>query len=191
MSKLEWTKLVYHLSLSDNSSCYEKILSKKNLQLMKLQFCINNIPRCLGIVDILSARLQYHQFNTFTSVLLSYKFIIYKSSSLWYLPPYKSIIKAFDKSPIYYQFQSNIWHKIHQASDILSISDHYTSQNPTSLWYSINFRAIWLVPAQDVNFFYTRSHLSALQNCALIFSTNFQFIFTFKRCITQFSHWIV
>ena len=30
-----------------------------------------------------------------------------------------------------------------------------------------------LVPAQDVHFFYTRSHLSALQNCALIFSTNF------------------
>ena len=29
--------------------------------------------------------------------------------------------------------------------------------------------------------FYTRSHFSALQNCALIFSTNFQFIFTFKN----------
>ena len=37
-----------------------------------------------------------------------------------------------------------------------------------------------LVLAQDVHFFYTRSHLSALKNCALIFSTNFQFIFTFK-----------
>ena len=33
---------------------------------------------------------------------------------------------------------------------------------------------------QDVHFFYTRSHLSALQSCALIFSTNFQFISTFK-----------
>ena len=30
-----------------------------------------------------------------------------------------------------------------------------------------------LVPAQDGPFFYTRSHLSALQNCALLFSTNF------------------
>ena len=29
-----------------------------------------------------------------------------------------------------------------------------------------------LVPARDVYFFYTRSHFSALQNCALIFSTN-------------------
>ena len=48
-----------------------------------------------------------------------------------------------------------------------------------------------LVPAQDVHFFYTRSHLSALQNCALLFSTNFLFIFIFKRCTTKFSHWIV
>ena len=38
----------------------------------------------------------------------------------------------------------------------------------------------WLFPAQDIQFFYTRSHLRSLQNCAFIFSTNFQFIFTFK-----------
>ena len=38
-----------------------------------------------------------------------------------------------------------------------------------------------LVPYQDRPFFYTRSHLSALQNCALLFSTNFQFIFIFKN----------
>ena len=50
---------------------------------------------------------------------------------------------------------------------------------------------IRLVPAQDVHFFYTRSHLSALQNYALLFSTNFQFIFIIKKCITQFSHRIV
>ena len=37
-----------------------------------------------------------------------------------------------------------------------------------------------LVPAQDIRFFYTHSCLSALQSCALIFPTNFQFIFTFK-----------
>ena len=36
-----------------------------------------------------------------------------------------------------------------------------------------------LVPAQDVHFFYMRSHLSALQSCTLTFSTNF-FFFTFK-----------
>ena len=48
-----------------------------------------------------------------------------------------------------------------------------------------------LVPAQDIHFFYMRSHLSALPNCALLFSTNFQFIFIFKKFTTQFSHWIV
>ena len=37
----------------------------------------------------------------------------------------------------------------------------------------------WLVSAQDVPFLYARSHLSALQNCALHFSINFRFIFIF------------
>ena len=53
---------------------------------------------------------------------------------------------------------------------------------------AIYYGRVRLVPAQDGPFFYTRSHLSALQNCALLSSTNFQFIFIFKRCITQFSH---
>ena len=44
----------------------------------------------------------------------------------------------------------------------------------------VNYR---LVPAQDGPFFYTRSHLSALQNCALLYSTNFQFIFIFKNAL--------
>ena len=53
---------------------------------------------------------------------------------------------------------------------------------------SFNNWNIRLVPSQDVHFFYTRSHLSTLQNCALILSINFQFIFTFKNCTTQFRH---
>ena len=44
----------------------------------------------------------------------------------------------------------------------------------------VNYR---LVPAQDGPFFYTRSHLSELQNCALLFSTNFQFIFILKNAL--------
>ena len=40
-----------------------------------------------------------------------------------------------------------------------------------------------LGPAQDVQFFYTPSHMSAIQNCALIVSTNFQFIFTIKNAL--------
>ena len=46
---------------------------------------------------------------------------------------------------------------------------------------NIKVMYIGIFTAQDVHFFYTRSHLSALQNCALILSTNFQFIFTFKK----------
>ena len=45
-----------------------------------------------------------------------------------------------------------------------------------------------LVPAQDGTFFCTRSHLSALQNCVVLFSTNFQILFILKKCVTQFSH---
>ena len=40
--------------------------------------------------------------------------------------------------------------------------------------------SIRVVPSRNVHFFYMCSHLSALQNCAFIFSTNFQFVFTFK-----------
>ena len=63
--------------------------------------------------------------------------------------------------------------------------------------WSVNFSILTLlvyfrlVRDQDVHFFYTRFHLSALQSCANIFSTNFQFTFTFKECTTQFSPWIV
>ena len=42
---------------------------------------------------------------------------------------------------------------------------------------------IRLVPAQDVHYFYTRSHFNALQNCAVLFSTNFQIIFLFKNAL--------
>ena len=62
---------------------------------------------------------------------------------------------------------------------------------PDDKFWRIFITHITLVPAQDVHFFYTRSHLSALQNCVLLLSTNFQFIFIFKKCITQFSPWIV
>ena len=63
-----------------------KLLRDNNLQLTRLQFYTNNITRCLGILDLLSERKEDHQFNAHTSVLLSYKSIIYKSSILWYFP---------------------------------------------------------------------------------------------------------
>ena len=37
-----------------------------------------------------------------------------------------------------------------------------------------------LGPAQDVHFFHTGSHVSALQSCILIFTSNFQCTYTFK-----------
>ena len=97
---------------------------------------------------ILSARIQYHHFNTFTSVLLSYKLIIYRSqqhsTSLWYYINFRAIyIPAFNKPLIIYQFQSNINPIIQQASDPLSISEQYIAQNSTIIWSSINFRAIY------------------------------------------------
>ena len=49
----------------------------------------------------------------------------------------------------------------------------------------------WLVPSQDVHFFYTCSHLSALQNCALLFPDNSQFNFIFKYFTTHSSYLIV
>ena len=42
---------------------------------------------------------------------------------------------------------------------------------------------IRLVPAQDVHFFYTRSHLSTLQNCALILSKNFSLFSHLKNAL--------
>ena len=60
LSKVALTKPVYHISLSENSSVYEKILHKKNVQLKELKFYIKNIARSLSIEDLLHARIQYH-----------------------------------------------------------------------------------------------------------------------------------
>ena len=49
---------------------------------------------------------------------------------------------AFNKPLILYQFQSNIHPIINQDYNILSISEHYPAQNPTSLWSYINFRSL-------------------------------------------------
>ena len=47
----------------------------------------------------------------------------------------------------------------------------------------------WYSPRRHL--FCTGSHLIELQSCTLILSTNFYFIFIFKYCTTQVSHWIV
>ena len=105
------TQPVYQLSLSENWCGYEQILREKNMQLMELQFYINKIARCLGIVDILSASRQDNQFKT--------------------------LIKC---STIFTSRLSTNHKNIQQASDLLSISEQYTSpkhQYPSKLFHSI------------------------------------------------------
>ena len=67
----------------------------------------------------------------------------------------------------------------------------YNVETPNGHIAEYTSNVIGLVPSQDGPFFFTRSHLSSLQNYALLFSTNFQFIFILKKCIEQFRHLIV
>ena len=57
----------------------------------------------------------------------------------------------------------------------------WTNQSMSESALKSFHKSLWLVPAQDGPFFYTRSHLSALQNCAVLFSTNFQIIFLLEK----------
>ena len=68
---------------------------------------------------------------------------------------------------------------------------HTNVRHPGEYMMCVIIRHLQTCSSPRQTFFYTRSHLSALQNCALLFSTNFQFIFILKECITHFSHWIV
>ena len=92
-----------------------------------------------------------------------------------------------------------------QLTPIIFPVPHFTSQKvPFYCCISLcpSYTSIFLIYPPFISYlqtcssprrplFYTRSHLSALQNCALIFSTNFQFIFTLKQCTTQFIHLIL
>ena len=88
----------------------------------------------------------------------------------WYEKPYRKL--ALRSHP-----EKN---KHSQASAVMRM----INEDKEGLEDTLRYR---LVPAQEVHFFYTRSHLSALQNCAILLSTNFQFIFLLKKCITQFN----
>ena len=70
---------------------------------------------------------------------------------------------------------------------IASLTSYYVTQTYFATiikalmdYFNKEVNNIRLVTAQDVHFSNTRSHLSALQSCELIFSTNYQFVFTFK-----------
>ena len=89
-------------------------------------------------------------------------------------------------------FNHNRWHDKQDTQSFLGVL-FYSQRRSVTLNHNITINSLirWLVPAQDAHYFYTRSHLSAPQNCAVLFSTNFHIIFILKKCITQFSHWIV
>ena len=56
--------MIYNLQLYIISG-YKQTLYENNMQLTELKLYINKIARCLGIVVILSARIQDHQFKLF------------------------------------------------------------------------------------------------------------------------------
>ena len=83
---------------------------------------------------------------------------------------------------------SDVMHEIVGVLKHLAMTSVADKDILMKLTEAVKSLTLRLVPAQDGPFFYTRSHLSALPNCAVLFSTNFQIIFIFKERTTQFSH---
>ena len=64
------------------------------------------------------------------------------ATSLWSSINFRAIYSLTSIKPlVLYQFQNIIQTIIQQASDIISISEHYPAHHSTNLWYPINFRA--------------------------------------------------
>ena len=111
-------------------------------------------------MNLLSERIQYWTVNTLNKcsfwqvnnqiiqqayVLLSIseKYMAKHSSILLSSINFRALSRPeFNKPLIFYQFQSIIQPSIHQSFGILSISEQYTSHNPSILWSYINFRAL-------------------------------------------------
>ena len=88
-------------------------------------------------------------------MILSWWLYTHPQTSLWYYINFRAIyIPAFINPLILYIFQSIIQPSIHQASDLLSIAEHYPAQHSTSLWFCINFRAIYSPSFVKPLFFY-------------------------------------
>ena len=111
------------MSLSDNSRGYEQTLCDNNMQLEELKFYINNITRCIGIVDffiykeIRSPVQQSYQVLYFlTSRLSTNQNIIQQASYLQTKP---------DQSTRPYIYNL---HLHFTNSGILSTSEQYRTQ---------------------------------------------------------------
>ena len=122
------------MSLSGNSSGYEQTLSKNNLQIIELQFYINNIASCIGIVVILSARIQDNQFITLKSDLLSYKLIVYKSHNNPNLSTFLTI------TPSRSTLSRSMTYKNHQLFSLLPILPHRFYRNLTLTIFALKWK---------------------------------------------------
>ena len=74
------------------------MIHKKMIQLMELQFYINNIIRCLGIVDLISSRRQYHHFYTLIKCATLFK--IQLSNNYNYIQKDSVILSILEQSKI-------------------------------------------------------------------------------------------
>ena len=92
---------------------------------------------------------------------------IYSNTRIRYLKPFQIIGWWSDTNHL---INSNILivEGIANIQNYESYSIHNCNSNIYTEWI-----CMWLGPAQDVHFFYTRSHLSALQKFALIFQPVF------------------
>ena len=124
-----------------------------------------------------------------TNIPLRKMYRVRKGATLTCL--YGPMYLQLDDYPPYSDKISDIF-ETHINSNLRCIhgNTNYVRHTDLITWVS-NSSWDMIFPARDWPFFYTRYHLSALQNCSLLLSTSFQFIFIFKECTTQFSHWIV
>ena len=108
--------------------------------------------------------------NSFTS-LTSHLYVVIGHPLTTSLPPdlgeLAGIHAARDKKVVFPQTCMEC--RVPSELQLLNTSDHRTA----TLFNHAAIHGVPItIPAQDVNFFYTRYHLSALKNCAIIYSTN-------------------
>ena len=152
------------------------------MPLTELQLYINNIARCLVIVVFYMQGYNIVISTLSSSVLLSYKSILYNHST--------SLCTSENiTSPTQYLFlivstSTNTFRPYHLHWNHNTCSFSFKLILCEQHWiYHYNQRLNQHDPAHNIHFFYMRSHLSALQNCAFLISTNFQFNFTFKNAL--------
>ena len=103
------------------------------------------VPPTLPISSYLTKSDFYNIIQQASNILSILKqYTDQHSSSFWSSINLRALSRpSFNKTMIFYQFNIKKNPSIKQASDLLSISEHYIAQHSTSLWSSINFRVIY------------------------------------------------